>query len=162
MHPPLTYLREHECQDLIRDQNGAEVAEHFRDLDTKCQAEVARDAAEQGSFAAPGAARFSLTCDSEHLGDCIPDCTPKTRGHALLAAINGEDSYFTCEFHHGIHSWVGNSGSSGYMGTDWRVFESTVIVGASGFYQLLLIENDVSKDRSSITLTIQPGALFPA
>jgi hypothetical protein len=67
--------------------------------------------------------------------------------------LNGEDSKYSCELHHGLHSWVGAATDGGYLGSDARAFVSAVLSGAAGYYALVL----TGDAQISTALTIQPG-----
>eukprot|EP01047_Picozoa_sp_COSAG01_P040860 COSAG01_NODE_3464_length_6063_cov_22.453219_3_plen_365_part_00 len=45
-------------------------------------------------------------------------------------------SRYSCELHHGLHSWVGAATDGGYLGSDARAFVSAVLSGAAGYYAL--------------------------
>ena len=142
-----------ECQTPFAIASGSQAAQLFQGVVSRCQA---ANAQKPPNTPASFANRFSLICvHDDGIEDCLPQCDQKTHGDVLLATIDGEDTSLTCELHHGRHSWVGSAGTSGYLGSDCRVFVSTINVGAAGFYDLLLDENDVSG--ITVTLTIQPG-----
>ena len=43
-------------------------------------------------------------------------CSAALRGDLLLMNLNGDDSKYSCELHHGLHSWVGAATDGGYLG----------------------------------------------
>ena len=103
----------------------------------------------------PIAKEFALTCSGDlPPKDCVPACDETTHSYMLLATIDGDDSSFTCEIHHGLYSWVGKSAAGGFLGADIRAFISAIIAGAAGFYSVTVAENDA---KVSLDLTIQPG-----
>jgi hypothetical protein len=60
---------------------------------------------------------------------------------------------YSCELHHGLHSWVGAATDGGYLGSDARAFVSAVLSGAAGYYALALVgDAGVGTD-----LVIRPG-----
>jgi hypothetical protein len=62
-------------------------------------------------------------------------------------------SRYSCELHHGLHSWVGAATDGGYLGSDVRAFVSAVLSGAAGYYALELTgDAGVGMD-----LMIRPG-----
>eukprot|EP01049_Picozoa_sp_SAG25_P002552 SAG25_NODE_135_length_14397_cov_89.177857_7_plen_216_part_00 len=67
--------------------------------------------------------------------------------------LNGEDSKYSCELHHGLHSWVGAATDGGYLGSDTQAFVSAVLSGAAGYYALRL----TGDAGMGTDLTIQPG-----
>jgi hypothetical protein len=89
----LTFWRD--CQATFVATSGAPTAQIFEDVVQLCQREA-------GTAQASSAREFSLTCTSEGITDCVPRCGEATHGHLLLATINGEDSTYNCEFHHGL------------------------------------------------------------
>lgn len=101
---------------------------------------------------------FGLVCSTAGGGQavsrCIPKCDESRHGHMLLATIDGEDSSYSCEIHHGLYSWVGKAGGGGTMGHDTQIFVSTLIVGAAGFYANVVEENDANVQ---VDIVIEPG-----
>jgi hypothetical protein len=79
---------------------------------------------------------FNLVCVNGAVGDCVPACSEALRGDLLLMNLNGEDSKYSCELHHGLHSWVGAATDGGYLGHDTYAFVSAVLSGAAGYYAL--------------------------
>eukprot|EP01047_Picozoa_sp_COSAG01_P057686 COSAG01_NODE_6700_length_3538_cov_2.277406_3_plen_745_part_00 len=97
--------------------------------------------------------QFDLVCTNSSVTNCVPACSPALHGDLLLMNLNGEDSKYSCELHHGLHSWVGSATDGGYLGSDARAFVSAVLSGAAGFYALTLTgAAGVGTD-----LTIRPG-----
>jgi hypothetical protein len=96
---------------------------------------------------------FNLVCVNGAVGDCVPACSEALRGDLLLMNLNGEDSKYSCELHHGLHSWVGAATDGGYLGSDARAFVSAVLSGAAGYYALALTgDAGVATD-----MAIRPG-----
>jgi hypothetical protein len=62
-------------------------------------------------------------------------------------------SRYSCELHHGLHSWVGAATDGGYLGSDARAFVSAVLSGAAGYYALALDANAVV----AVDVVIHPG-----
>jgi hypothetical protein len=83
---------------------------------------------------------FNLVCADGAVDSCVPACSEALRGDLLLMNLNGEDSKYSCELHHGQFSWIGPSGEGGYLGSDPQAFLSAVISGAAGYYALSLEE----------------------
>jgi hypothetical protein len=81
---------------------------------------------------------FNLVCADGAVGSCVPACSEVLRGDLLLMNLNGEDSKYSCELHHGLHSWVGAATEGGYLGSDVQAFVSAVLSGAAGYYALQL------------------------
>eukprot|EP01047_Picozoa_sp_COSAG01_P055411 COSAG01_NODE_6167_length_3814_cov_24.241992_2_plen_559_part_00 len=97
--------------------------------------------------------QFNLVCASSATDGCVPACTASVRGDLLLMNLNGEDSKYSCELHHGLHSWVGAATDGGYLGRDARTFVSAVVSAAAGYYALLLAESA----RISADVTVRLG-----
>jgi hypothetical protein len=81
---------------------------------------------------------FNLVCSGGTVDSCVPACSAALRGDLLLMNLNGEDSKYSCELHHGLHSWVGAATDGGYLGSDAQAFVSAVLSGAAGYYALAL------------------------
>jgi hypothetical protein len=81
---------------------------------------------------------FNLVCVDGAVGSCVPACSEALRGDLLLMNLGGEDSKYSCELHHGLHSWVGAATDGGYLGSDVQTFLSAVLSGAAGYYALTL------------------------
>jgi hypothetical protein len=96
---------------------------------------------------------FNLVCANGAVGSCVPACSEALRGDLLLMNLNGEDSKYSCELHHGLHSWVGAATDGGYLGSDARAFVSAVLSGAAGYYALGLMGADVN---IAIDMAIRP------
>jgi hypothetical protein len=96
---------------------------------------------------------FNLVCADDAVGDCVPACSAALRGDLLLMNLNGEDSKYSCELHHGLHSWVGAATDGGYLGSDVRAFVSAVLSGAAGYYAVSL----ASVAAVGTDLVIRPG-----
>eukprot|EP01047_Picozoa_sp_COSAG01_P069530 COSAG01_NODE_10309_length_2195_cov_14.195134_1_plen_396_part_00 len=96
---------------------------------------------------------FRLVC-SDGSTNCVPRCDNRLHGDLLLLAVNGEDSKYSCEFHHGQHSWVGPAAEGGYIGGDALTFVSAVVSGAAGLFMLTLTTLAAS---ISTLLTVEPG-----
>ena len=141
-----------ECREPFIASVGQETAQVFEDAVHKCAVELPTD---PGAREQTLADAFSLTCTGGARGakDCIPTCDERAHGNKLLATIDGEDSTYTCEFHHGLYSWLGG-GTGGMFGVDVKAFVSAVINGASGIYNVLVQENDAGV---AVDLTIEPG-----
>ena len=141
-----------ECREPFIASVGQKTAQVFEDAVHKCAAELPTD---PGAREQTLADAFSLTCTGGARGakDCIPTCDERAHGNKLLATIDGEDSTYTCEFHHGLYSWLGG-GTGGMFGVDVKAFVSAVINGASGIYNVLVQENDAGV---AVDLTIEPG-----
>ena len=79
---------------------GSETEQLFAGVVAKCSTELAKDSSSQNSLAD----EYSLTCVGgvEEANDCLPPCDEQQHGKKLLANINGEDSSYTCELHHGL------------------------------------------------------------
>ena len=79
---------------------GSETEQIFAGVVAKCSTELAKDSSSQNSLAD----EYSLTCVGgvEEANDCLPPCDEQQHGKKLLANINGEDSSYTCELHHGL------------------------------------------------------------
>ena len=77
-----------------------QAAQLFEGVVQMCQNELASDSYAQKSLAD----EYSLTCVGgvEEANDCLPVCDEQQHGKKLLANINGEDSSYTCELHHGL------------------------------------------------------------
>jgi hypothetical protein len=97
---------------------------------------------------------FQLIC-SDGSSSCVPQCGPRLHGDLLLLAVNGEDSKYSCELHHGQYSWVGPAAEGGYLGSDALTFVSAVVSGAAGLFMLTLT-NSAS---ISTLLTVEPGQI---
>jgi hypothetical protein len=111
---------------------------------------------QQAQPASPGrglAHEFNLVCAGGVVDNCVPACSTALRGDLLLMNLNGEDSKYSCELHHGLHSWVGAATDGGYLGTDAQTFLSAVLSGAAGYYALTLEVNA----EVSIDVVIGPG-----
>jgi hypothetical protein len=85
--------------------------------------------------------QFNLACADGATDGCIPPCAEPLRGDLLLLNLNGNDGKYSCELHHGLHSWVGAATDGGYLGSDARAFVSAVLSGAAGYYALALYVN---------------------
>eukprot|EP01047_Picozoa_sp_COSAG01_P062966 COSAG01_NODE_8089_length_2923_cov_3.175513_1_plen_486_part_00 len=96
---------------------------------------------------------FHLVC-SDGSTNCVPQCDSRLHGDLLLLAVNGEDSKYSCELHHGQHSWVGPAAEGGYIGGDALTFVSAVVSGAAGLFMLTLTTLAAS---ISTLLTVEPG-----
>jgi hypothetical protein len=100
------------------------------------------------------ARQLDLSCSN--LGvteECVPACGADLHGDLLLANIDGDDSKFSCEFHHGKFSWIGAASNGGYLGRDARSFLSSLLSGAPGEFICTLDEDaEVHTD-----VDIQPG-----
>eukprot|EP01047_Picozoa_sp_COSAG01_P027328 COSAG01_NODE_1800_length_9205_cov_18.778058_8_plen_612_part_00 len=97
--------------------------------------------------------QFDLVCANSTVTSCVPACSAALRGDLLLMNLNGEDSKYSCELHHGLHSWVGAATDGGYLGSDARALVSAVLSGAAGYYALALTgDAGVATD-----LIIRPG-----
>eukprot|EP01047_Picozoa_sp_COSAG01_P039394 COSAG01_NODE_3253_length_6351_cov_4.601248_2_plen_678_part_00 len=72
---------------------------------------------------------------------CIPECDEIRHGNMMLATVDGDDARYDCQLHHGLYSWVG---SEGYLGRDVEYFVSTVLSGGSGFYGVIVSENNAN------------------
>jgi hypothetical protein len=96
---------------------------------------------------------FNLVCADTTVGSCVPACSQALRGDLLMMNLNGEDSKYSCELHHGLHSWVGAATDGGYLGSDARAFVSAVLSGAAGYYALAL----TGDAGVGVDLTIRPG-----
>jgi hypothetical protein len=96
---------------------------------------------------------FNLVCADGAVDSCVPACSEALRGDLLLMNLNGEDSKYSCELHHGLHSWVGAATDGGYLGSDVRAFVSAVLSGAAGYYALAL----TGDARIDMDLTIRLG-----
>jgi hypothetical protein len=96
---------------------------------------------------------FNLVCSGGTVDSCVPACSAALRGDLLLMNLNGDDSKYSCELHHGLHSWVGAATDGGYLGSDAQAFVSAVLSGAAGYYALALTgDAGVATD-----LIIRPG-----
>jgi hypothetical protein len=62
-------------------------------------------------------------------------------------------SRYSCELHHGLHSWVGAATDGGYLGSDAQAFVSAVLSAAAGYYALAM----VGDGGFSLNLNIQFG-----
>eukprot|EP01049_Picozoa_sp_SAG25_P002056 SAG25_NODE_102_length_15486_cov_22.883278_3_plen_607_part_00 len=117
---------------------------------------MCRAAAPGGGSTAGGSSlahEFNLVCSGSTVDSCVPVCSAALRGDLLLMNLNGEDSKYSCELHHGLHSWVGAATDGGYLGSDVRAFVSAVLSGAAGYYALALTgDAGVGTD-----LVIRPG-----
>jgi hypothetical protein len=112
---------------------------------------------QQAQPASPGSSslahEFNLVCADGATDGCVPACAAPLRGDLLLLNLNGSDSKYSCELHHGLHSWVGAATDGGYLGSDAQAFEPAVLSGAAGYYALALTADaGIGTD-----LTIQPG-----
>eukprot|EP01047_Picozoa_sp_COSAG01_P056072 COSAG01_NODE_6315_length_3741_cov_10.035969_2_plen_710_part_00 len=96
---------------------------------------------------------FRLVC-SDGSTNCVPQCDSRLHGDLLLLAVNGEDSKYSCELHHGQYSWVGPAAEGGYIGGDALTFVSAVVSGAAGLFMLTLTTLAAS---ISTLLTVEPG-----
>jgi hypothetical protein len=99
--------------------------------------------------------QFNLVCVDSAVDNCVPACSAALRGDLLLMNLNGEDSKYSCEVHHGLHSWVGAATDGGYLGSDARAFVSAVLSGAAGYYALTLL-GDAG---ITVDVTIRPGQI---
>jgi hypothetical protein len=98
---------------------------------------------QQAQPASPGmglAHEFNLVCVDGAVGSCVPACSEALRGDLLLMNLGGEDSKYSCELHHGLHSWVGAATDGGYLGSDVHAFVPAVLSGAAGYYALVLMQ----------------------
>jgi hypothetical protein len=138
-----------ECRQPFTQLVDAHTLDTFKQVVLKCQHAQSTDTDEKWPFAR----EFSLACDAHDVVNCIPKCNETLHGHILLATVSGDDSSYTCEFHHGLYSWVGKAGAGGFMGSDVSSFVASVLSGAGGFYVLLLVENSAGV---GVTLTIRP------
>jgi hypothetical protein len=102
------------------------------------------------------AMQLLLSCDTgagADVDDCVPVCSEALHGDLLLANIDGEDSKYSCELHHGQFSWMGAASDGGYLGRDSIAFLSSLLSGAAGAYILTVIEDaDINTDAR-----IEPG-----
>eukprot|EP01047_Picozoa_sp_COSAG01_P055485 COSAG01_NODE_6183_length_3804_cov_14.985965_2_plen_671_part_00 len=119
----------------------------FREVVDKCQRN------ESAAEKKPLATEFALVCESHNVANCIPNCTEALHGDILLATVDGDDSAYTCEVHHGMYSWNGKAGAGGFMGSDILSFIASVLSGAGGFYAALVLENNAHVD---VELLVQP------
>eukprot|EP01047_Picozoa_sp_COSAG01_P061164 COSAG01_NODE_7599_length_3123_cov_203.193867_2_plen_376_part_01 len=117
-----------------------------------CQASAHADAGGGGASSST-VHEFRLVC-SDGSTNCVPPCDESLHGDLLLLALNGEDSKYSCEVHHGNFSWVGPSGDGGYIGTDLRSWLSAVLSGAAGLFHVLA---SVAAAGVGVDVTIQPG-----
>jgi hypothetical protein len=97
--------------------------------------------------------QFHLVCADGATDGCVPACAAPLRGDLLLMNLNGSDTKYSCELHHGLHSWVGVATDGGYLGSDAQAFVSAVLSGAAGYYALSL-GADVAM---AVNATIHPG-----
>jgi hypothetical protein len=123
------------------------IVDTFREVVDKCQRN------ESAGVKTSLATEFALVCESHNVTNCIPDCTEALHGHILLATVDGDDSAYTCEVHHGMYSWNGKAGAGGFIGSDVRSFIASVLSGAGGFYVALIIENNARVD---VELLVRP------
>eukprot|EP01047_Picozoa_sp_COSAG01_P060090 COSAG01_NODE_7314_length_3255_cov_4.176489_1_plen_622_part_00 len=137
----------HDCSSLLPD------AAQYQSTVALCQA--SSDASGGGSAGATGSVvhEFKLVC-SDGSTNCVPQCDSRLHGDLLLLAVNGEDSRYSCELHHGQHSWVGPAAEGGYIGGDALTFVSAVVSGAAGLFMLTLTTLAAS---ISTLLTVEPG-----
>ena len=90
------------------------------------------------------AMQLSLSCTDESAvsaAECVPACSRELHGDLLLATIDGEDSKYSCELHHGLYSWMGAAADGGYLGRDTLAFVSALLSGAAGAYICTLDED---------------------
>jgi hypothetical protein len=127
----------------------------FLPVVARCQAVALEGGSAGGDGAGSGSLvhEFNLVCAGGAVDNCVPACSAALRGDLLLMNLNGEDSKYSCELHHGLHSWVGAATDGGYLGSDARAFVSAVLSGAAGYYALALVgDAGVGTD-----LMIRPG-----
>ena len=86
---------------------------------------------------------FRLVC-SDGSTNCVPQCDSRLHGDLLLLAVNGEDSKYSCEFHHGQHSWIGPA-AEGWLRVPVRA------LSGDGRVRLTLTYSD----RDAATKTVQ-------
>jgi hypothetical protein len=142
-----------ECQAPFVAFSGAQTAEQFRAVVQKCEKETA--AAGEDDPSQSLASAISLVCSGGgEVENCLPNCNETSHGRTLLAALDGEDSVYRCERHHGLYSWLG---PGGYIGRDVKAFVSSVIAAAQGFYGVVVAENDA---QVGVDLTTQPGQIM--
>ena len=100
------------------------------------------------------AMQLQLECtDGTRVESCVPECDESLHGDLLLANIDGEDTKYSCQEHHGLFSWMGSSADGGYLGHDAIAFLSSLLAGASGAYRLSVTED--AEIHTSVL--IQPG-----
>ena len=86
------------------------------------------------------AEELGVVCaDGTPSDDCIPECTAALYGISMILNLDGNDSKFSCEQHHGIHSWMGPSADGGYLGKDIEAFFAAVNSGAAGRYMGVML-----------------------
>jgi hypothetical protein len=127
----------------------------FLPVVARCQAAALGGGSTGGASADSGSLvhEFNLVCAGGTVDNCVPSCSAALRGDLLLMNLNGEDSKYSCELHHGLHSWVGAATDGGYLGSDTQAFVSAVLSGAAGYYALTLTgDAGVGTD-----LVIRPG-----
>ena len=129
-----------------------------------CQATVASNAGQgtsgthqhgaSGNTGGSAVHEFDLVCaDGSAVDRCVPACSAALRGDLLLMNLNGDDTKYSCELHHGLHSWVGAATDGGYLGADVKAFISALIAGAAGFYQVTV----GAMLSVAVDLTVRPG-----
>jgi hypothetical protein len=141
-----------DCSSLLPD------AAQYQSTVALCRASSPAGSGTGASGGAGGAAgsvvhEFQLVC-SDGSTNCVPQCDSRLHGDLLLLAVNGEDSKYSCELHHGQHSWVGPAAEGGYIGGDALTFVSAVVSGAAGLFMLTLTTLAAS---ISTLLTVEPG-----
>eukprot|EP01047_Picozoa_sp_COSAG01_P066919 COSAG01_NODE_9337_length_2479_cov_50.643277_1_plen_764_part_00 len=136
-----------ECRAPFTKTVGQATVDTFQQVVDKCQTN------ESAGEKKPLATEFALVCDAHDAADCIPECNETLHGHILLATVDGDDSAYTCELHHGMYSWNGKAGAGGFMGSDVLSFIASVLSGAGGFYVALIIENNAHVD---VELLVRP------
>jgi hypothetical protein len=122
---------------------------NFLSVVAQCQA-AAPGAPSQASGLAH---QLNLVCARGTTDGCVPTCAAPLRGDLLLLNLNGGDFKYSCERHHGLHSWVGAATDGGYLGSDAQAFLSAVLSGAAGYYALALGANA----NIAFDLTIRPN-----
>lgn len=99
------------------------------------------DQCESGVRGESLAVQLGLSCSDAELEmeECVPACYEGLHGDLLLAEIDGEDSKYSCEKHHGLYSWIASASNGGYLGRDVLAFLSSLLSGASGVYICTLV-----------------------